>query len=261
MKVQCYFLCLLLSAFACGIVSVHANEAPYVVLDSGRRIDGVSVSADEDGRILLHTTTGLLTFDKGTRVFTPRPRELDQALQHMQQRQFAKAVQLLQQVATANRNLGWDKEALKLLARAYVGNGKAVDAARTYELLFDIDLQARNDAEDFLRYLRALDTSGQHAKLEGLLDEVIRTAPRAAAAWAQLRRGNMARDRGELWPALLDFKRTADFFADQKETHPEALFLTADVLKRLGDERAADYGRRLKEAYPASPFVHRLPGQ
>lgn len=259
MSAQRYFLgLLLLAAFAGGVVAVHANDAPYVMLDSGKRIDGVSASADEDGRILLRTDKGVLTFDKGTRVFTPRPRELDEALQQMQQRQFGQATQLLRRVAAANRHLGWDKEALKLLARAHVGEDKAMDAAKTYEQLFDLDPQARSDAGDFLRYLRALDASGQHARLADMLDGVIRTAPRAAAAWAQLRRGSIALDRGELREAVLDFKRTADFFADQKEMHPEALFLTADVLRRMGDERAAEYGKRLREAYPASPFVSRL---
>jgi len=234
---------------------VARADAPYVVLDSGRQISGVSVSVDEDGRVQLRTDKGVMTFEKGTRVVTVRPRELDQAIQHMQQRQFSQAVPLLERVARENRHLGWDREALRLLGRAHSSNSRAAASVAAYEQLFAIDPLARADADDFLRYLKGLDAAGQQDKLAGMLDGVIRTAPRAAAAWAQLRRGRLALEQGEIKAALLDVKRTADFFADQTESHPEALYLTAVCFQRLSDQRASVYRQRLKTDYPGSPYV------
>jgi len=251
MKIRLFLLC---AAVIGGVAPVRA-DAPYVVLDSGRQITGISVSADEEGRILLRTETGVMTFEKGTRVVTDRPRELDQAIQHMQQQQFAKAVVLLEQVARANRHLGWDREALKLLARAHSSMSRAAEAVAVYEQLFVLDPQARNETEDFLRYLKGLDAAGEKDKLAGMLDSVVRTAPRAAAAWAQLKRGRLALDQGEVRAALLDFKRTADFFQDQKDTLPEAIYLAARCFHVLRDPLALVYTQRLKTEFPSSPYA------
>ncbi len=254
MSIHRFLLCLLAIGTVLGVPAGRA-DAPYVILDSGRRVSGVSVSATEDGRIQLQTETGVMMFEKGTRVVTARPRELDQAVQFMQQRQFARAAVVLHAVEQAHRFLGWDQEALKLLARAYAADDRAADAVSAYERLFAADPQTRKDADDFLRYLKALDADGQETPLATMLDEVVRSAPRAAAAWAQLRRGRIAFEQEDVKAALLDFKRTADLFQDQEAFRAEALYRTAVALYVLRDQAADRYAETLRTRYPASPYA------
>ncbi len=237
--------------------SVPAQDPPYVVLDDGRRVSGVSVQADEDGRILLNTGRGVLTFDAGTRVVTVRPRELDRALQHMQQRQFTEAAAQLRVVIEDYRHFGWDLEALKLLPRAYSGAGRAGQAADTYEQLFERAPEVRRDGDELMRYFQALEAAGRPEQLIGQLDAAIREAPRKVAAWAQLRRGATAFEAGEYETALLDFKRTADFFRDQTDLLPEALYRTAVTLNRLKNDAAQRYYEELRKDHAGSPFASR----
>ncbi len=239
-------------------VGTRANEQqPTVILPDGRRVTGVSVRAEEDGRILLNTGTATLTFDPGTRVVTPRPRELDRAIQLMQQRQFGEAGAQLRRVVTDYRHLGWDREARKLLARVYLSDNRPAQSVATYEELFELEPEARRDPEDLMRYLKAVEDAGQTAKLLGMLDALVRTAPRSVAAWAQLKRGTAAFEADRFEAALQDFKRTADFFRDQEEFLPEALYRTAVTLRRLNNDAASRYYAELKAAFPNSPFAAR----
>lgn len=236
----------------CGLV---LGDSVYVVREDGRRVDGLSVTANEAGEILLRVERGVLTFPKGTRVVMPRPRELDQAIQLMQQQRFPQAIDILERVVKDNRFLGWDLEGKKLLARAQTGAGRMEAAVSVYERLFAADPGAREDAEDLLRYLQSVAEVGPQDKFAALLDEAIRRGPRMVAAWAQLQRGTLAFERGDMESAILDFKRTADFFVDQDRYQPEALFRTAQSLSRLQDERSAEYHSALRERYPTSPFA------
>jgi len=237
--------------------TLPAQDPPYVVLDDGRRVSGVSVRADEDGQILLNTGRGVLTFEAGTRVVTARPRELDRAIQHMQQRQFTEAAAQLRVVIEEYRYLGWDLEALKLLPRAYIGAGRPGQAADTYTRLFERAPETRRDGDELMRYFQSLETDGRTDALIAQLDDAIRQAPRNVAAWAQLRRGQAAFEAGEYEAALLDFKRTADFFRDQSELLPEALYRTAVTLRRLNNDAAQRYYQELRQDHADSPFASR----
>ncbi len=247
-----YLMLLVVQVLMAG--SVRA-DAVYIIREDGRRVDGLSVTANEDGEILLRVERGVLTFPKGTRVVMPRPRELDQAIQLMQQQRFPQAIDLLEQVVQENRFLGWDLEGKKLLARAQAAAGRKEAAVSVYERLFAAEPAARNDPDDLLRYLQALAEVGPPDRFRALLDETIRKGPRMVAAWAQLQRGTMAFEQGDIEKALLDFKRTADFFMDQDRYQAEALYRTAQSLSRLQDERASEYHEALRERYPASPFA------
>jgi len=220
--------------------------ARYVVLPTGKRVEGKRVEADENGQIRLTVDTGVLTFDRGTRVVMDEPPDLARALQMMQRGDDREAARILRKTAEAYAFLEWDKKALRLLGRAQLNAGDAAAAAATYGKLLVVDPSARQEADVMTRYLKALADAGDEATLAPLLLEMIHAGPRPAAAQAQMIRGRLLLSKGETRLALMDFMRTAELFEAETELHKEALLLTADCLDILGDLRSDTYRKRTK---------------
>lgn len=228
--------------------------APYVVLPNGQKVQGSSVKVADGGQILLTTPKGVLTFPKGTSVFVDEPPAYGRAVTLMEQGQYGEAASLLEGITVEYRMLQWDKRARKLLADAYLKSDQFDKAVATYEQVFkespDVD-----DGESRANYLKALMGSGEYDKLAPLLDKAIAESPRSVAAQAQMMRGKMRLDAGDVEGALFDFMRTAVFFRQQEAVLPEATFRTAQCLEKMGNDRAGEFYARVVSEFPDSPFA------
>jgi tetratricopeptide (TPR) repeat protein len=235
-----------------------AVAAPYVILPTGQKVEGTRIKAGADGQIVLTTADGQLSFPKGTKVFVDEPVEYGQALGLLEKRQYDEAAKLLGKVIDEYRFLGWDRKARNLQATAYANKGDFKSALAAYDALFAEFPDARKDDEAQYGYLKSLAGAGDREKMAPLLDEVIRTGPRRAAALAQVIRGNQKFSDGQVAEALLDFVRTADFFRDVPDVQAEASFMAGECLSKMGDARAAQYYETVTKEFAQSPFAKRI---
>jgi tetratricopeptide (TPR) repeat protein len=240
-----------------ALVAGVAAAAPYVVLPSGQKVEGVKLRTDKDGSLLLTTAEGQMTFPRGTKAFVDEPPEYARALQAIQQKRPDEALPLLETLAADYRYLEWGLKAQRVLAGVWLAKGNAREAVKQYDRLFADNPDAKKDEEAFAGYLKALGEAGESEKLMALVAPTIATGPRRAAALAQLLRGNQRLAAGDIEGALLDFLRTAELFQDVPETQAEAHFRSAECFAKLGDARALEFYVKVAREFPDSPFAAR----
>ena len=236
-------------------LAAGALAAPYVILPSGEKVEGTALRADKDGAIVLTTSSGQMTFPKGTRAFVDPPGDYDKAVGFIQQRKFDDAITILERIAAQYRFLEWDVKARRLMGEAYLGKADYAGAIKNYEDLFRDAPDSRKDDDISVGYVKALINKGEKDKLGRLIDPTIASGPRKAAAWAQVYRGQQRLAQGDVDTALSDFLRTADLFQEVTDVQPEAVYMTGVCLEKLGDKRAADYYARVVKDYPDNPFA------
>lgn len=247
----------LIAAYALLMMSVAASvAAPYVILPSGKKVTGVSVTAKDDGTILLKTETSTLTFAKGTAiVHVDKPTEYTRAVQFMQQGQYDQAIDMLRKVEKDYRFLQWDKQARAMMGGVYFKQGQFNRAVEVFDQVQQESPDALENEDVRFMYLEALLKSEAYDKVLPLLSDTIAKGTRDAAARAQMLRGDLELDRGELENALYDYMRTAEFFQDVKEWQAEATFKTAQCLEKLGDERAHEFYAKVVNDFGDSRFA------
>jgi len=180
-----------------------------------------------------------------------KPAEIDKAAQLMAQKQYGQAIPLLKRVQTQYANLQWDEYALRGLAECYFGNGMESDGIKMVE-------QAMQFGGDSLspgvvnRYWDALIKQKEFAKLERSVEMIVATGARDVAAAAQVKRGDMLKERGQMKEAVVDgYLRTVVFFEEQKAAREEAAYKAMKVFQDLGQQSYADKMRKiLQKDYP-----------
>jgi TolA-binding protein len=246
---------LLAAGLGAGVALPAFAAPPKAILPDGREMTGISVRANEKGEILLQTANGVLTLEKGTKVVMDAPSAYTQAVSLMQQGKYRDAASTLTAVIKEYRFLDWDMKALRLLPLAYLKASDFARAAETYEALFKLIPSTADEPDMRTSYLEALLGAAQYDKAAPFLDETIRGSSRDAAAEAQLMRGRMRMQQGDIENAMYDFLRTAFFFRAQESAQPEALYQAAECMRTLGDERAPLYYKQVVEKYPESSFA------
>lgn len=198
---------------------VYSAEAAHVVTQSGRRIDGVKISATADGSVTLTTAGGQkMTFRKGQyrRAVADKPRELAQAEKLLKDGKGAQAVALLEKVKAGYRFLAWDQRAIGLLGNHYYDAGKFAEAAVEFQALENPDATVQGKCLD------ALIQSGEVVAVLAVLEKDIASGSREVAARAYLLRGDLKAADGDHEGARRDWLKVATFFKAQKESAKQA---------------------------------------
>ena len=101
--------------------------------------------------------------------------------------------------------------------------------------------------------------SGQTGKLEMMLTKTIETGSRNAAAVAQVKRADIARQNGNNIDALVNgYLRTVILYREVKEVQPEALYKAMLAFKEMGhNSRAQKMKKKLLAEYPQSRYSHK----
>lgn len=249
-------LCLvLLVALFSSIAEAQSPKPPYVKLKSGNVIEGTSIRSKMDGSIVIETAMGSQTFpaDQVAEAVAATPPEFVEAQKLFQAAKYPEAAALLEKVGTNYKNLGWDIQAIRLLAQVKIKSGDAAGAIAAYERLFRSSPNAESDPATKLGYLEALIADKQYDRLERKLDEFASSGPRDLAAKAQILRGDAKAAQGLLDDAVLDYLRTAHFFKKESEYAAEGYLKAGQVLEQLNDNgRAKALYQRLIEEYPGS---------
>ena len=243
-------------ALVTAISASMPARAAYVETLQGAKIEGSDIRAKSDGSIILTTPEGTRTFPKGTyrKAIADKPAEMDAVAKLIQARQYDEAVNVLENILSTYKNLGWGASASKILAKVHVRQGEYTQAVETLENLFLLDRDAEKDSAIQWQYMEALLGAKQYRKLQGKLDELVARGDRKEAARSQLLRGDMNTARGALEQAALDYLRTVVLFAEVTEYQPEAIYKTAQTLEALRDGRAQEFYKKVATEYPASAY-------
>ncbi|NKB24711.1 MAG: outer membrane protein assembly factor BamD [Kiritimatiellae bacterium] len=239
----------------CSFMVNVVAASPYIILKNGKKISGTDIRAKSNGDILLTTSVGVQTFVKGqyAKAVADKPKTYEQAKKLFAQKQYDKAIPLLDKIAKDYRNLGWDQQALKLLGEAYLGKEDSKSAISTYEKLFRQTPQAEQ-GEAKWGYFQALLKGKESAKLERKLGKVIRDGTSDETPQALVIRGDVRASEGNSEGSFLDYMR-AILFGKGKKHRPEALYKAGTSLEKLRDKRAKNLFQRLVKEYPSSSWA------
>jgi tetratricopeptide (TPR) repeat protein len=244
--------------------AVWVQGAPFVINSAGTQINGAAIQSAADGTVLLTTLNGqTLTFRAGTyrQAFADKPPEMFQVEAMAKNGGLAGAAAILRRVKEQYSFLGWDLRAAQMLARVELAQKNFVAAVSEYESLFAAQPQLKKIPAERANYMQALLGAGRVKETAALIDEDIASGSREAAARAQVVRGDMKATAGQYEEALLDYFRTALLFKEQKNVLPEATYKTAVALKKLNDPRAAQYFKKVMDAFPDSEFAEMAKGE
>lgn len=249
-------------------VASLALQAPgaYVILNNAdqTKIEGTDIRRKMDGTIILTITGGSREFapNQVLKAAADAPPEMAQAVQAYQAKDFAKVLSAMETVAREKAGLEVDKQARILMARAYIGQGKAGEAVNQFNEITKHYPDGLKDPALGFEYANALLAAKQFEKLATTLDDLVKDAPRSVAAKAQNLRGDMRLSQGQTDAAILDFMRTVVFFGkDSEEAAPEALLKAAQALDAKKDPRAKSLYKRLVEEYKDSPQAKAAAGK
>ncbi len=228
---------------------------PIVVLPDGRRVEGREVRAAADGTIILILPEGArLEYPKGTRVIMDEPVAMGQALERMRKKEYDEAIRLLQGIVEQYRFLGWDLKALKYMGLCHVEIGRWDEAIRNLDAASEGAADLTSDEAMRVGLARSLAGLGRRDRLDPLLDEMVRKGTRREAAAAQVIRGRVRLENGDIEGGLFDFMRTARFFREVREWVPEAAWRAGETLERMGKpEQSLEFYRQAGQ-YPESEF-------
>lgn len=189
-----------------------------------------------------------------------KPDTLEGAISAVKKGQYGQAIPVLQGIMREYEMLQWDVPAARYLAYAYLKTGDAGKAVTMCERVLRVNSRAAVDRGFARMYWDALLTSEQYARLRKALTTAIESGPRDLAASAQLMRGDIDQQQGNLKEALVDgYLRTIVFFTSVEAVQPEALFKAARCFEQLGQHGHAEKMRkRLLAQFPDNNYAKQL---
>lgn len=191
-----------------------------------------------------------------------KPAEIGKAAQLMQRKQYGQAIPLLKRVQTQYANLQWDEFALRGLAECYFATpGMEAEGIKMVEKAMSFGGESLSPGV-VNKYWDALIKQKQFAKLERSIEMIVATGARDVAAVAQIKRGDMLKERGQMKEAAVDgYLRTVVFYEEQKAAREEAAYKAMKVFQDMGNQTYADKMRKiLTKDYPTGQWTKRAQG-
>jgi len=251
-----------LALLVCGLLTSRAAVDGTITTKEGRTLSGQIEWKPASRSYVVQQGNTVLNIapDKVARVQVRPPSELEGAIAQVRAGKAAAAIPVLKQIVERYRMLEHDVTAGRWLAEAYLKTADAKNAVAVCEELIRVNPQV-TQREDFAQvYADALLADEQYGKLKEILTRQIQTGSRAAAAVAQLKRGDLEMKRGNYKEALLDgFLRIVVLFEDIKSVQPEALYKAAICFDHLGQGPYAEKMRKkLLEEFPQDPYAQQV---
>jgi len=192
-----------------------------------------------------------------------KPRGFDEAAQAVQAGKGEGAIPILDKIAQDYAMLQWDEPATRWLVEAYMQKGEPANAVKAAERIIALRPETGYKGDMAVTYWQALLKSDRAAKLEGLLDDAVKSGQREASAYALILRGDLILKRGDskenLEAALRDgYLRVITLFRAVRAAQPEALYKTAKCLEKLGQTaRAGEQMDLLRKDFAASEWARK----
>jgi len=252
-----------------GIVLLTAGPASGDVLgivtkNSGQRIKG-KVRYQPASKVYAVTPAGgnvaiQIPARDVQRIQVKRPVELDAAENLLGAKKYDKAIETLRKIMETHKMLQWDIDAARWLAETYMRSNKGADAVKVCEEIRGYNPRATADGNLARIYWDALLATEEYDRLERALTDIIKEGDRTTVARAQIKRGDIDRQKGDLKKALVDgYLRTIVFFQEVEAVQPEALYKATKCFEELGQHSHAEKMRkRLLASFPRNPYTQKI---
>ncbi len=198
--------------------------------------------------------------DEVADIQVPKPDGFDRAVQQIQRGNYSAGIPALESVRDDYEMLGWDIQATRWLAFAYLKDNDSSKALRMCENVINNNPQAALNPEFASVYWDALIAEERIPALKEKLERAVREGSRALAAMAQTKRGHIERKNGNFEKALVDgYLRTIVLFKRVRPAQPEALYYAINCFKELGQHTHAEKMRKtLLEQFPDNSYSRKL---
>ena len=254
---------LLAALLAAG--SAHAAvQAVIIKAGTGQRLEGrVKWQASSKQYVVQPDGSPVqfkLSLNDVAEIKVARPAELNSAIKQLKAGRYAQALPVLEEIMKDYTMLEHDVTAAQYLAHGYLKTKDPRKAVSMCERVLSSNPRAAEDEGFAAIYWEGLLETEQLMKLDKALAKAIKSGSRKMAAVAQIKRGDIARQKGDLDDALVDgYLRTIVFFDGVKSVQPEALYKAARCFEEKGQHPYAEKMRkRLLAGYPQSEYAQRL---
>ncbi len=198
--------------------------------------------------------------DDVAEVRVPKPDGFDRAAQQIQRGNYSGGIPKLEKIKNDYEMLGWDIQAARWLAFAYLKDNDSSRALRMCEDVMERNPQAALNPEFASVYWDALIEEERIPALKDKLTKAVREGSRGLAAMAQIKRGHIERKNGNFKNALVDgYLRTIVMFKRVRAAQPEALYYAISCFKELGQHTYAEKMRKtLLEQFPNNSYTRKV---
>ena len=189
-----------------------------------------------------------------------KPAELDMAIKQVRSGRYAQALPVLEKIMKDYAMLQHDVAAAQYLAQSYLKTKDPRKAVAMCDRVTSSNPKALENEQFAGIYWQGLLETEQYIKLSKALTIAIKGGSRQLAAVAQIKRGDIAKQKGNLDDALIDgYLRTVVFFQGVKSVQAEALYKAAKCFEEKGQHSYAEKMRKdLLSSYPQSEFAQRV---
>ncbi|MFW5871019.1 MAG: outer membrane protein assembly factor BamD [Verrucomicrobiota bacterium] len=255
-------LAIILAALAVDFSALGAEIRGTIVRKNGNTETGdISwLGASKTYRVRKDGVSIRVAPDEVAEVRVPKPEGFDRAVQQIQRGSYSAGIDKLESVRDDYERLGWDIQAARWLAYAYLNDNNSSKALRMCEDVIDNNPQAALDPAFASVYWDALIEQERIPALKDKLEKAIREGSRELAAVAQIKRGHMERKNANFEKALVDgYLRTIVMFKRVRSAQPEALYYAIRCFEELGQHTHAEEMRKtLLEQFPDNSYTRKL---
>lgn len=245
--------------FVCN--SVFAQITGTLIKTDGGQLQGAIryLPSTKAYEITAGTASLRVPENQVARLNIPAPKEATQAAQLMRGKNYAQALPLLETVYRTYKNLQWDKQVAPSLAECYLNTGRDNEAIKMVKDMMDAGGEHLT-AELFNMYCDTLIKKKMYGDVELAIGKVVQMGARDAAAAAQVKRGDVLKERGKLKEALVDgYLRTVMLYSEIKSVRPEAVYKAMVCFTDLGQQSYAEKMRKILLAeFPNDKYTARV---
>lgn len=223
-------------------LGAQAKPACYVVDNSGTRIPGVSITAEENGDLVLQPdASGKIKrpFKAGSYryAFVPKPAEVGELEKLVEAKNHADIIKAAPAAFRKYRSLGWSYAITAIHVEALLAEDKVNEAKRVFQEGARFPGEFREKMEN--AEIRILVASKDYDRAEDRLKKQMLNADEAVAAQAFCLRGLVAEARGDKKQAILEYMKPLMLFDAKKggEYRSEAKKHAVRLMKELNDPR------------------------
>jgi len=175
----------------------------------------------------------------------PEPAGYADAVKAVREGRPQQAIPVLDRIAQDYVMLQWDEPATRALTDAYLKSGDTASALRACEKVIAAKPEAAYAGEMAPLYWQALLKSDRTAKLEGLLDQAIKTGGLEATAFALIMRGDTLAAKNDFKGALKDgYLRVITLYRTVRSAQPEALYKASKAFDQINQASRAEMMRK-----------------
>ncbi|MFO7821618.1 MAG: hypothetical protein R6V56_06165 [Lentisphaeria bacterium] len=231
----------LLAVFMTGCLWTFESKAekPYVIDQSGKKMEGDAIQVDQQGNVRLKKGQAVRTFSRNNYqvAFMPKPRNVEKMEAMLEQQRYDVILENGGAVFDKYKYLGWAGRITYIRVEALLANGRAKQALRLAESAERY--VTRGKAQLNMAKTSALLKLDRFEEAEKYLVELKKSATNEIAAFAFNATGKLLAQKGRKKDAVLEYLKTVLVIKPGTAPHEQEIAReqVAQILEEIGDPR------------------------